>query len=149
MSYEDLFTMFSENAGEICFDPRQSQSDTVEVERDGIWSAFTQMWFFYDTDSNGFIETHDVRAAFASMDFWSNGKIDKASVESVTDGFALELCFESAIASDDEESDSDCEIDEDDWISRNRRCGPQETTFWNSRGRSLRRGEGGLFEILD
>jgi hypothetical protein len=26
MSYDDLFTMFSENAGDICFDPRQSQS---------------------------------------------------------------------------------------------------------------------------
>jgi hypothetical protein len=139
--------MLSENASEVCFDPRSSNTEVEE--RDGIWSAFTAMWFFYDTDANGFIEAHDVRAAFAAMDFWSNGRIDRTSVESVTDGVALELCFEAAIASDSEDSDSDCDIDEDDWISRKRRCGPEETTFWNSRGRNLQRGYGGLFDVLD
>jgi hypothetical protein len=107
------------------------------------------MWFFYDTDANGFIEAHDVRAAFSAMDFWYNGRIDRESVESVTDGFALELCFEAAIDSDSEE-DSDCEYDGDAWISRNRRCGPEEPVFFRPRGRSLRRAEsGGLFDILD
>lgn len=108
--------MLSENASEVCYDPRGS-NDQQDEERDGIWSAFTQMWFFYDTDANGFIEAHDVRAAFAAMDFFANGRINREAIQTVTDGFALELCFEAAIASDDE-SDSDCDVEEDNWISR-------------------------------
>jgi hypothetical protein len=73
------------------------------------------MWFFYDTDSNGFVESHDIRVAFNSMDFYSNGLINRKAVESVTDGFGLELCFEAAI-SEDYSDDSDCETDEDAWI---------------------------------
>lgn len=107
------------------------------------------MWFFYDTDENGFIEAHDVRAAFSTMDFYANGRINREAIQTVTDGFALELCFEAAITSDDEQSDSDCDIDEEAWISRKRRCGPEEPSFWNSRGRNLRSNEGGLFDILD
>lgn len=61
------------------------------------------------------------------MDFWSNGQINRESVEAVTDGFALELCFEAAIISDEEEdSDSECEWDENDWIMRKRRCSEEE-----------------------
>lgn len=145
LTYGDLYNMFVENAGDICYDPRHSG----EEEHDGVWSAFTETWFFFDTDANGFIEAHDVRNAFATMDFFANGQINKQAVESVTDGFALELCFESAIVSDEEMDDSDCEWDEDDWVMRKRRCGPEETTFWNPRGRSLKHESGGLFDLMD
>lgn len=91
------------------------------------------------------------------MDFFSNGLLNRPNVEAATDGFALELCFEAAIASDDD-SDSDCDWDEDDWIMRKRRCGGEETEeydFWNTRDdRRLmhhegHHEEGGLFSMLD
>lgn len=60
MNYNDLFDMFTENASDICYDPRVSG----DAMRDGVWSAFSEIWFFYDTDYNGYIEAHDVRSAF-------------------------------------------------------------------------------------
>lgn len=72
------------------------------------------------------------------MDFWSNGQINRASVESVTDGYVLELCFEAAIVSDEDDgTDSECEWDDDDWIMRKRRCAEHEFEYWNPRGRNL------------
>lgn len=66
--------MLTNSASDICYDPR-GQMDMGE--RDGVWSAFSEIWFFYDTDYNGYIEAHDIRTAFASMDFWFNGQIDR------------------------------------------------------------------------
>jgi hypothetical protein len=67
--------MLSENAGDVCQDPRLIEPEIPE--RDGVWNAFNAMWFFYDTDSNGFVESHDIRTAFNTIDFWSSGKISR------------------------------------------------------------------------
>lgn len=149
MTYDDVYTMLTDQAGDICYDPR---AKLAETERDGVWSAFTEIWFFFDLDYNGFIEAHDIRDSFATMDFWTNGKIDRDVVESVTDGFLLELCFETAIVDEvfyqEQESDSACYMNETNWISRKRRC--NDDNFWNSRGNLLQRNHNnGLFDILD
>jgi Ca2+-binding EF-hand superfamily protein len=85
-----------------------------------VTSAFSDIWFFIDNDSNGFISPEEIRATFSRLDREPNGKIDRSSYQLNTDGDFLELCFESAIVSDS--SDDDCSYSEDEWIVRKRRC---------------------------
>jgi Ca2+-binding EF-hand superfamily protein len=81
--------LFEDNSAEICKDPST-------IAHDGMVSAFSEIWFYFDRDQNGFIEAHDIRQTFAELDVRSERNIDKSVVQDATDGMFLSFCFESA-----------------------------------------------------
>jgi hypothetical protein len=59
----------TDNAADVCFDPRPTDLGNFEppIEDKNFKLAFTHIWFFFDTNRNGFIEPVDIRTNYFDL----------------------------------------------------------------------------------
>jgi hypothetical protein len=124
----DIHTLLTENAAEVCYDPRPQTIIDPPIEYKNLKLAFSHVWNFFDVDRSGFIDRLDIRTNFFDLkDISPSGEVDKSIFDGRFKKNLLEFCFESAIVYDVWRlGDSRCLYDKDKSIYRANRCGNNE-----------------------